>query len=133
MDQNPYEPVNTPPPIQPPPPYTQPPRAGGGLTDNVVGALAYVTFIPAIIFLLLEPYNKSAFVRFHCFQSIAYAIAVFVIHFIFAFIPFIGWLISLLLSVVFLVLWIMLVIKAYQGEWYKLPILGDFAMDQARK
>lgn len=132
MDSNPNDPY-TPPPIQPPPPYTRPPQAAGGLSENVVGALAYVTFIPAIIFLLLEPYNKSAFIRFHCFQSISYAVAVFVIHFIFAFIPFIGWLISLLLSVVFLVVWILLVIKAYQGQWYKLPILGDFAMDQARK
>ena len=103
MDYNPNDPVRTPPPIQPPPPYTRAPQSAGGLSENVVGALAYVTFIPAIIFLLLEPYNKSAFIRFHCFQSIAYAVAVFVIHLIFAFIPFIGWLISLLLSIVFLV------------------------------
>ncbi len=42
----------------------------GGLTDNVAGMLAYVTIIPAIIFLVTEPYNKSRFVRFHSFQSI---------------------------------------------------------------
>lgn len=42
--------------------------ATGGLTDNVAGMLAYVTIIPAIIFLIMEPYNRSRFVRFHAFQ-----------------------------------------------------------------
>lgn len=48
---------------------------GSGLTDNVAGMLAYVTIIPAIIFLVVEPYNKSRFVRFHSFQCIFLCIA----------------------------------------------------------
>ena len=59
-----------------PPQYTpippQPPQGGAtqsaapsGLSDTAAGALAYVTIIPAIIFLLVEPYNKNSFVRFH--------------------------------------------------------------------
>ena len=137
MDQNPYEPVNNPPPIDPPPPYTQPPYTqpamAGGLSENVAGALAYVTFIPAVIFLVLEPYNKSAFIRFHSFQSIAFSVAVFAIHLVLGFIPVIGWIISALLSIVFLVVWIIVILKASKGEWYKLPVIGDFAMQQARK
>lgn len=131
MDTNPYEPVNTPPPVQPPP-YSGPAQAGG-LSENVAGALAYITFIPAIIFLVLEPYNKSAFIRFHSFQSIAFSVAIFAIHVVLAFIPVIGWLISALLSVVFFVLWIIVILKASKGEWYKLPVIGDFALEQARK
>ncbi len=46
-----------------------------GLTDNVAGMLAYVTIIPAIVFLVLEPYNKRRFIRFHSFQCIFFAIA----------------------------------------------------------
>ena len=49
--------------------------AAAGLTDNVAGALAYVTIIPAIIFLVLEPFNKKRFIRFHAFQCIFFAIA----------------------------------------------------------
>ena len=52
-----------------------PAAAGGGLTDNVAGMLAYVTIIPAIIFLVMAPYNRSRFVRFHAFQSIFFAVA----------------------------------------------------------
>ena len=49
--------------------------AAAGLTDNVAGALAYVTIIPAIVFLVLEPFNRKRFVRFHAFQSIFFMIA----------------------------------------------------------
>src|SRR6266571_3899277 len=54
--------------------------ATGGLADNVAGMLAYVTIIPPIIFLVLEPYNKNRFIRFHSFQSIFFAGALFVLH-----------------------------------------------------
>src|ERR1022692_851773 len=64
-----------------------------GLTDNVAGMLAYVTVIPAIIFLVMEPYNKSRFIRFHSFQSIFFCVALIALSValsIFTFIPFIG-------------------------------------------
>ena len=51
----------------------------GGMTDNVVGMLCYITIIPAIIFLVMEPYNKSRFVRFHAFQMIFFSVAMIVI------------------------------------------------------
>ena len=59
------------------PQYTPvPPQAAqSGLSDNAAGAIAYITIIPAIIFLLVEPYNKSSFVRFHAWQSIFLGIA----------------------------------------------------------
>src|SRR6202030_764466 len=53
------------------------PSAGAGLADNVAGMLAYVTFIPAIIFLVTPPYNQSRFVRFHSYQSIFFTVAIF--------------------------------------------------------
>jgi uncharacterized membrane protein len=56
-----------------------PVNTNSGLADNVAGMLAYVTFIPAIIFLVTPPYNKSRFIRFHSFQSIFFAVAVFAI------------------------------------------------------
>src|ERR1700687_5760193 len=57
-----------------------PASRGSGLTDNVAGMLAYVTIIPAIIFLVVEPYNKSRFVRFHSFQCIFLCVALMALH-----------------------------------------------------
>ena len=56
-------------PQYPPPP--PPPSAGQGLTSNAAAAISYITFIPAVLFLVLEPYNRDRFVRFHAWQSIA--------------------------------------------------------------
>jgi uncharacterized membrane protein len=109
----------------------------GGLTENVAGALAYVTIIPAILFLILDPYNKNRFVRFHAFQCIFYWVALVVLGVALAIvgmIPVIG-LITLPLHFVVwlgsLVIWIILLMKAYQGQRYKLPYIGDLAEQQA--
>jgi uncharacterized membrane protein len=109
----------------------------GGLTDNVAGMLAYVTIIPAIIFLVTEPYNKSRFVRFHSFQSIFFAVAWTAIWIALSFvgmIPVLGWLTLLiwpLLGLGGLVIWIILLLKANQGQMFKLPVIGDMAEKQA--
>lgn len=114
----------------------------GGMTDNVAGMLAYVTIIPAILFLVIEPYNKNRFVRFHSFQNLflhvaAFVcwIALFIISAVLAFIPILGHLVAFLLwmvlSVGLLVVWIMLLIKANQGQMWKLPVIGDMAEKQA--
>ncbi len=108
-----------------------------GLTDNVVGLLAYITIIPAIIFLVIEPYNRSRFVRFHCFQSIFFHVAVFIIWIILgviASLPVLGWatfLIWPLVGLGFLVLWVLMLVKAYGGQMWKLPVIGDLAEKQA--
>jgi len=124
-------------------PAVQPTTASaGGMTDNVAGMLAYVTIIPAILFLVIEPYNKSRFVRFHSFQNIFLHVAamvlwigLFVVSAVLAFIPILGHLVALLLwltlCVGFLIVWIMLLLKANQGQMWKLPIIGDMAEKQA--
>lgn len=103
----------------------------GGLTDNVAGMLAYVTIIPAIVFLVLQPYNKRMFVRFHSFQCIFFALALLIVHVALWFVPFVGWAISMLVSLGAFILWIVLLLKAYQGEMFKLPVIGDMAEKQA--
>jgi uncharacterized membrane protein len=133
MEYNPGDATGGVPPVEPLPPTPYPPApASGGLSQNNAAALAYLTFIPAIIFLVMEPYNKNAFIRFHAFQCIAFSVVAFAIHLVLMFIPIIGWAISLLLTLVFFILWIMCIMKASKGEWYKLPIIGDFALTQSR-
>ncbi len=105
--------------------------AVGGLADNVAGMLAYVTIIPAIIFLVLEPYNKNRFIRFHAFQCIFLFVVVAVIHFVLMFVPFIGPVLSMLVSLAALALWVVLLIKAYGGQIFKLPVIGEMAEKQA--
>ncbi|HEY6337191.1 MAG TPA: hypothetical protein VIW68_01735 [Candidatus Sulfotelmatobacter sp.] len=115
---------------------------GTGMADNVAGMLAYITIIPAIIFLVVEPYNKSRFVRFHSWQNLFLHLAAFVlwiglfiVSIVLAFIPILGHLLSFLLwaalSLGILVAWIILLMKANQGLMYKLPVIGDLAEKQA--
>jgi uncharacterized membrane protein len=113
--------------IQPTP--TQP--AQSGLSDNAAGALAYVTIIPAIIFLVVEPYNKNSFVRFHAWQSIFLGIAAVAIDIVLSVIPIIGWIIIPFFMIAFLVIWVLVLIKASKGQRYKLPLIGKFAEQQA--
>ena len=111
--------------------------SAGGLTDNMAGMLAYITIIPAIIFLVMEPYNKNRFVRFHSFQSIFFYLAVFAIHValsIITVVPFMVVITIPLHTLVFLgtiVLVVVLAIKANSREMYKLPVIGDLAEKQA--
>ncbi len=106
--------------------------AAAGLTDNLAGALAYVTIIPAILFLVLEPYNKKRFIRFHAFQSIFVFVAWMIIGIGLSFIGFV----PMLWNIVHLALVVSLVIlalKAYQGQMFKVPVIGDIAEQQAGK
>jgi uncharacterized membrane protein len=109
----------------------------GGLTDNVAGMLAYVTIIPAILFLVLEPYNRSRFIRFHAFQSIFFYVAWMVLWVALSFVgalPVLGWATVLLwplLGLGGLILWVLLLMKAYGGQMWKLPVVGDLAEKQA--
>jgi len=108
-----------------------------GMTDNVAGMLAYVTIIPAIVFLVAEPYNKNRFIRFHSFQCLFFAAALLILHIglsIFTFVPFMALItlpLHLLVSLGGFVLWIVLLLKANQGQMYKLPVIGDMAEKQA--
>jgi uncharacterized membrane protein len=101
-----------------------------GLSDNAAGALAYVTIIPAIIFLIVEPYNKNSYIRFHSWQSIFLGIAAFAISFI-NIIPILGQIIFLIGMLVLFVAWLIVLLKALKGERYKLPFIGNLAEKQA--
>jgi len=110
----------------------------GGLTDNVAGMLAYIpALITGIIFLVVEPYNKRPFVRFHAFQSIFFGIAMTVLWIavsILGLVPVLGWATILLWPILFIggvIVWIVLLLKANQGQKFKLPIIGDMAEKQA--
>jgi uncharacterized membrane protein len=100
------------------------------LSESAASALAYVTFIPAIIFLLVAPYNLSPKIKFHAIQEIGLTALQIMLLFLWI-IPFLGFLIWGLGSLVLLVLWVLCIFKASQGGAFKLPIIGSFAASQS--
>lgn len=111
--------------------------AASGLTDNMAGMLAYITIIPAIIFLVMEPYNKKPFVRFHSFQSIFFGVAWIALSIAISMltaIPGVGLLTLFawpLVGIAGLIIWVLLLVKASGGQMWRLPLIGDLAAKQA--
>jgi uncharacterized membrane protein len=114
----------------------------GVLRENVAGPLAYLTFIPAIVFLLLEPYKNNRFVRFHSIQcllfcgaeiliAVALKLASVVLFIVPVFGPLLVLLVSMVVGLAAVVIWLVLVVKAAQGVMFKLPVLGEFASQYA--
>ncbi|ABR54760.1 protein of unknown function UPF0132 [Methanococcus vannielii SB] len=97
-----------------------------GLEENHEAVLAYLLgFVSGGILLVIE--KESSFVKFHAMQSIIVSAAIFVLSIVLAFIPIIGWLLGLLLMPASLIIWFFCMFKAYKGEMYKLPVIGDMA------
>lgn len=107
------------------------PAQSGGLSDTAAGAIAYITIIPAILFLVMEPYNKKPFVRFHAFQSLFFFLAWFLLNIICSIIPIVGWLLLPLVMLGMIITAVITIIKASKGEKFKLPVIGNFAEQQA--
>jgi uncharacterized membrane protein len=112
-------------------------KTSTGLEANVAGLLCYVLWwVSGIVFILLEKENK--FVRFHAVQSIAVFGVVTILMIILGVlgsIPFIGlifWILYYIVLVLGIVLWIVLMVKAYQGATYKLPWAGNFAEEKTK-
>ncbi len=100
--------------------------------ENVLGAVAYLLgFITGVVLLLVE--KKSRFVRFHAMQSTILFGGLFILNIALGFIPLLGWLVGFLLSLAAFVLWLVLMWKAFQGEMYKLPKIGEIAEKQLAK
>ena len=101
-------------------------RSSTGLEARVAGLLCYLLgVITGILFLVLE--RQSSFVRFHAVQSTVTFGSILVIQVFAGFIPLIGKFVVFVLGPLSFVLWILLMVKAYQGERFQLPIAGDIA------
>jgi uncharacterized membrane protein len=112
-----------------------------GLDENVAALVSYlVGWVTGLIFLLID---KRPFVKFHAAQSIAFNIAIipcwiglWIVEFILAHIPFIGFL-GLIMFPIFglaiFAVWIFLMYKAYSHEMFKLPIIGNIVEGMVNK
>ena len=96
------------------------------IDSNVAAVLSYFFgFVSGIVILLLEKRNK--FVRFHALQSTFTFGTLFILVYLFYYIPLLGGLLAILTEVLGFILWVVLIIKAYEGERYHLPIVGELA------
>jgi uncharacterized membrane protein len=108
--------------------------ATSGLSDDAASGIAYLTFIPAIIFLVVAPYNTIPKVKFHAWQSIFLGctwIAIAIADMVLAFIPVIGWLIAVALNLTIIILWLIAMIQAFTGKRFTVPVIGALAAKQA--
>jgi len=97
-----------------------------GLEPNVAGLLCYLgVWITGIVFLIIERNNR--YVRFHAIQSIVVFGALSIANIFLAWIPYVGWLFGTAIGILGFVLWIVLMVKAYRGERYKVLWAGDLA------
>jgi uncharacterized membrane protein len=111
-----------------------------GLSYNAAAGIAYLTIIPAIVFLIIEPFKKNAYVRFHAWQSIFFFVAWAVVNIL------VGLVQHIVPSAIFLTLtalqlvglalfivWLIVFIAAFGGKRIKLPVIGDLAARQAER
>jgi uncharacterized membrane protein len=106
------------------------------MTDNVAGALCYILgLISGILFLVLEPYNKSKFVRFHAFQSIffhvGFIICMIILSIVTFMLPYGLHMIVYLFWLGGVGLWLYAMFQAYNNIRFKIPIIGDIAEKQS--
>jgi uncharacterized membrane protein len=101
-----------------------------GLDANLAAALSYlVGFISGLIVLVLEKENR--FVRFHALQSTLLFAGIVVFDILLQLVPLLGALLVIFVVIpVSAILWLLLMFKAYQGEEFKLPIVGRIAADR---
>jgi uncharacterized membrane protein len=126
-------------------PGAPPPPAGSqslGMEENLAAALAYIPIV-GLIFLLIEPYKNNKNIRFHSLQSIFYTVACIAVGIALAIVDaillaalpysmFHLWLLlTRLVNLAFFIGWILLVVKAYQGQRLVLPVIGPMAEKQA--
>lgn len=112
-----------------------------GLSDNAAGAIAYLTFVPAMLFLLIPPYNANPYVRFHAWQSLMLNLTAILFSFLmsFALVLFLVFEADMMVAVkrliwsVWFLVWLICVLEAMNGKRFKLPILGMLAERQAVK
>jgi uncharacterized membrane protein len=100
--------------------------SGGSSNPRLIAAVAYFGgLITGAVILVVEKHDR--FVRFHAMQSVVVFVGVLVMHLVLAGLPLLGVVLYLPFLIAVIVIWVMLMMKAWRGETYKLPYLGDLA------
>jgi uncharacterized membrane protein len=114
------------------------PFRANDLMDKLLAAIAYVTIVPAAVFLFVPALRRRPFVRFHAWQVVllvaataGLALLLRLLFLIFSVLPFVGFLLAWLLvgvgAIAISILWAALVAKAVLGHRYEVPFVGPWA------
>lgn len=107
-------------------------KSSTGIYENLAGFLCYLfAFVGGVIFLAVE--RRSRYVLFHALQSVMLFGGLMVAHAVIVFLPIIGAVVGLLLTLIGVALWLVLMITSLQGKWIKLPWIGDLAERQLNR
>ncbi|MBV8050588.1 MAG: DUF4870 domain-containing protein [Acidobacteriaceae bacterium] len=112
--------------------------SNGSANERLFAALSYFTFVPAVVFLNLRRFKHEPLVRFHSLQSISFSVALLAsglilraVFWLCALVPRYGYLLgslaAMLIGLGAVILWLLLIVKALQGELFKVPVIGHFA------
>jgi len=146
--------MQNPPPVQtaPAPPVPSAPgKSSTGLDENLAALLSYIAgWISGLAVFLIE--KDSRLVRFHAMQSLLLNILVIVVGIVVWVVTVVLWLVStqisgilsalvslvatlfwIVFAIAILIAWIMCLIKAYQNQYFKLPVIGNFAEKFSQK
>ncbi|MFH1903061.1 MAG: DUF4870 domain-containing protein [Candidatus Omnitrophota bacterium] len=109
-------------------------ETSSGLKENMAGLLCYALgIITGLFFFLTEKKNK--FVRFHSLQAIFFSVAWLILQaaigVVFSFVPCLFKFLLPLINLVGVIFWVVLMVKAYRGEYFLLPALGKMALDNS--
>jgi uncharacterized membrane protein len=115
--------------------------AQSGLSENSLGAASYLTVIPAIVFLAIAPYNRSANVRFHAWQSIALGASAFLLNLAVSAVaqttpfltPFAYLSLTMVIGITYIIVATFCAIRALNGKHTKLPPFSSWAERQANR
>jgi uncharacterized membrane protein len=98
-----------------------------GIEANIAAAISYF-WIVGLIFFFVE--KKNRFVRFHAFQALAWGIAFFIVGIVLDYLPYVFF-VGYLAHVAWIVGAVYAAVQAYNGKWFKLPVVGDMAEKNA--
>ena len=105
-------------------------KTSSGLQPAHAAALAYfVGVITGLIFFFMEKGNR--FVRFHAMQSICFSAGIFLLTLAVRMTPLVGGALVVLVQIAAFFVWVVLMVKAGQGKWVRLPVVGDIAAKQS--
>jgi len=106
-------------------------RSGLGVPSNIAATLAYAFgAVSGIVILMIERDDK--FVRFHAWQSTLTFLGALLVSLLLSSFPVLGWLLNIAFTAGLVALWVLLMLKAFSGEKFKLPYVGEIAERQIR-
>jgi len=111
---------------------TNPTPAASGIDGKTIAIISYLTWIGWIIAFVLYNSNKSKLAAYHLRQTLALmilSILVYIVQIMLIFIPFLGWAVAILLWIGLVVLWVLGLVAAFNGEEKPIPVIGPMAQN----